>query len=531
MHQRREFKVVTFKKIAQFIFLVIFTSLALPGCNMPTPPAESSTSEIPSYIVVPALREFYDNRGGERYLGPAISDKFDHYGDMCQYTANALMCMNPAETDPAKRFYLDSLGLELNVAEPPDNTADPGSPFTLNNYRIYEAFKFVYDEMNGSIYFGQPITNLKFNEEKNRMEQYFENVGFYIQITPDAHVELLPYGYYVCPDCQGPRQQLPTLAFPQAALNPAVVFSNNMNRLGGAAIFGNPISDTITRPDGTIEQVYETVAVYVTPDQPEVIHFRPLPMMLGMTTHPPVYQSSENKANMYFYPIQGKPEGYYVPVAFHEFIHWHGGTQFSGDPISSTFKVPGQENVIFGRQCFVNYCLDYMKNMPAGQEVRITPLGSLYLGQSQSSMLPNGQPPVQQITAVPAGQPAVQSAAQPAAQAAVPNAAAPMLQLLVSEMLPKPASNEYQTLSIAVFQAGSSQPIAGVQVIATITTPTGNQQTYTSVPTNETGSTIVSFPPPPDAKHGDIITYQVCITQNVQQPVCQFESYLIWDLG
>jgi hypothetical protein len=97
-------------------------------------------------------------------------------------------------------------------------------------------------------------------------------------------------------------------------------------------------------------------------------------------------------------------------------------------------------------------------------------------------------------------------------------------------MLPKPASNEYQTLSIAVFQAGSSQPIAGVQVIATITAPTGNQQTYTSAPTNDAGSTIVSFPPPPGAKHGDVITYQVCITQNAGQPVCQFESYLIWDL-
>ena len=517
MRHWREIKGVTLKKFAQFIILVIITSFSLTGCNMPISPTRSLPSEIPSYPVAPVLREFYANLGSERYLGPPISANFNYHDATCQYTANALMCMDPSETDPARRFYLEPLGHNLNVTEAPDNTADPDSPFTVNNYHVYEAFKAVYDQMHGSLYCGLPISNVKFNAEKNRMEQYFENIGFYIHNTPDARVELLPYGYYVCPNCQGPRQQLPTLALPNTILNPAIVFSNNINRLGGAAVFGNPLSETLTRPDGTIEQVYETVAVYATPDQPEIVRFRPLPIMLGMTTHPPVYPDSEKKSNMYFYPIQGKVEGYYVPVAFDQFIQLHGGRQVSGDPISSTFKVPRQENEIFGRQCFVNYCLEYMNGMPPDQAVRITPLGRRYLEQSQTSTQP-------------AGQPSAQSPEQPVEQPAA-QAAAPALQLLVSEMLPKPASNEYQTLSIAVFQAGSSQPIAGVQVIATITTPTGNQQAYTSAPTNDSGSTIVSFAPPPGAKHGDVITYQVCITQNIAQPVCQFESYLIWDLN
>ncbi len=325
MRQRREFKVGSFKKLAQFIFLIILASLALTGCNMPTQPAKSLNSEIPSYPVAPVLREFYANLGSERYLGPPISSGFDHYGATCQYTANALMCMNPSETDPAKRFYLESLGANLNVAEPPDNSANPDSPFTINNYHVYEVFKAVYDDMNGAIYIGSPISNPKYNAEQNRMEQYFEKVGFYIQNTTDARVELLPYGYYSCATCQGPRQQRPTLALPQTALEQAIVFSNAINRLGGTATFGNPISETITRPDGTIEQVYETVAVFVTPEQPEIIRFRPLPIILGMTTHPPVYPGSENKPNMYFYPIQGKVEGYYVPIVFDQFIQMHGG--------------------------------------------------------------------------------------------------------------------------------------------------------------------------------------------------------------
>lgn len=528
MLQRRAVKGITIKKLAQLCCFLILTSIVLSGCNIPTQPPGSS-GEFPSYPVAPVMREFYANLGSERYLGPPISGAFDHDGATCQYTANALMCMNPSETNSARRFYLEPLGKNLNVVDAPDNTAVPGDPFTVGNYHVYAAFKVVYDSMNGDIYFGNPISNLKLNEEQNRMEQYFENVGFYIQNTPDARVELLPYGYFSCATCPGPRQLLPTLALPQTALDQAVVFSNGINRMGGIATFGNPITETLTRPDGTIEQVYETVAVYATLDQPEIIRFRPLPIILGMPMHPPVPPSSENKAGYYFYPIQGKVEGYYVPVVFDEFIQLHGGKLVSGDPISTTFDVPGQAE-IFARQCFTNYCLDYLNSAPAGQEIRIAPLGSLYLEQSQAPAQPAAQPPVQQATPQPASQPSAQSAAPLAAQSAASNAA-PAIQLLVSEMLPKPASNEYQTLSISVFQPGNSQPVAGIQVIATITSPTGNQQTYTSAPTNANGNTIVSFPPPAGAKHGDMITYQVCITQNIGQPVCQFESYLIWDLN
>ena len=184
MRHRREFKVVTFKKLAQFISLGILTSLALTGCNMPTPSAGPLSSEIPSYPVAPVLREFYANLGGARYLGPPISNDFPYEGATCQYTANALMCMNPSETDPTKRFYLDSLGNNLNVAEPPDNTANPASPFTINNYHVYEVFKAVYDDMNGDIYIGSPISNPKFNAEQNRMEQYFENCWL---LYPEHH--------------------------------------------------------------------------------------------------------------------------------------------------------------------------------------------------------------------------------------------------------------------------------------------------------------------------------------------------------
>jgi|GEM_PF-353075 len=509
----RELKHVSISKFIATFFLIVMASTLLAGCNIPRP--ETASTAIPVFDVEPVFREFYANLGGERYLGPPISAGFPYNDATCQYTANALMCMNANETDPAKRFYLEPLGNNLNVAETPNSDVDPNDPFYVDGYEVHPQFKVVYEQMNGRIYFGKPISNLKINEEKNQYEQYFENVAFYVHMSADAQVQMLPYGYYSCKSCQGPRQQSPTLALPQTAFDQATVFSNAINRMGGTAVFGKPISAAITRPDGTIEQVYETIALYVTSNEPQVVRFRPLPTMVGMPTHPPGLPGEPN-STMVFYAIQGKMEGYNVPIVFDHFIKMHGGRQYSGDPISHTFKVPGQEDQIYGRQCFMNYCLDYMKNVSEDQAVRVTPLGSLY-----SETL---QPAAQSGQNAPA-QPSPQTAVTPVSQTAPP-----ALQLLVSEMLPKPGSSEYQTLSIAVFQAGNSQPVAGIQVVATITPPTGNQQTYTSTPTNANGNTVISFPPPPGAKHGDVITYQVCITGNMNQPVCQFESYLIWDL-
>ena len=152
------------------------------------------------------------------------------------------------------------------------------------------------------------------------------------------------------------------------------------------------------------------------------------------------------------------------------------------------------------RQCFVNYCLDYDPDAPQDANVRLAPLGTTYLQQAGLSA------PV-----------------QPTAQ--------PLLQLLVSEMLPQPRSTDTQMLMVNVFQQGNNQPAANLEVIVTLTTSNGLQHSFYSLPTNENGATTITVPPLPGSKHGDMITYQVCLTPSGGQPVCQSESYLIWDLN
>lgn len=498
MFQWHEFARCTINK--KYFLLILFTSLMLQGCNMPVPASDSSLESY-NYTITPMLREFYADLNGERYLGPAISLDFEFDGSTCQYTTNALLCMNPVETDPARRFYLAPLGSKLGVAEPPDDTVETSSPFIIDGYRIYPAFMVVYNDLRGKSQVGPPLSNVIYNQESNCIEQHFQNAGFYIRLDdPDARVELLPYGRYTCKTCNGDRQQQPTLAVPNTATEPAMVFRNGIDRLGGTQIFGKPISQTFTAPDGNIEQVYETVAVYVTQDQPEIIRFRPLPIALGMHSESPRYQQYDRQDNMIFYQTEGEM-GYHVPVIFDEFILMHGGTTYSGQPISDPFDIPEQKEV-WGRQCFANYCLDYLLGVPEGQEVRITPLGKIYLEQINPSLQPAGQIAVSQP-----------------------------LQLLVSELLPQPGSTDNQVLRVAVFQQSNSQPVAGITVVATLTTPTGIQQTYQSPPTDESGTTTISISPLPGTKHGDMITYQICLAANAGQPVCQFESYLIWDLN
>ena len=480
------------------IFLLIFTTAIISGCNMPMPAASTSATADHGLSIASPLREFYFQLNGNRYLGPAISTSFEVQGSICQYTTNALLCINPVETDPARRFYLVPLGQKLGVNELPDTTIEPNSPFMINGYRIYPAFMAVYNDLRGDVFIGPPLSNVRYNQQAGRIEQYFQNAGFYISLTdPDARVELLPYGQYVCKTCQG-AQKLPAIPEPPTPRDPSLAFSNGLDRLGGTHIFGKALSQTYTASDGNLEQVFETVALYASKQTPEVIRFRPLAVNLGMRHDLPRPQQYDRQNNMIFYNTQGEL-GYHVPVDFDHFIFLHGGTEFSGQPISEpAWDMQGGKRVV--RQCFVNYCLDYDPDAPQDANVRLAPLGTTYLQQAGLSA------PV-----------------QPTAQ--------PLLQLLVSEMLPQPRSTDTQMLMVNVFQQGNNQPAANLEVIVTLTTSNGLQHSFYSLPTNENGATTITVPPLPGSKHGDMITYQVCLTPSGGQPVCQSESYLIWDLN
>lgn len=476
---------------------ILILSFPVTSCNMPRPQTLTAAS-AGDQAVTPVLREFYADLKGERYLGKPISDKFLRDGSTCQYTSNALMCMNPIETDPVRRFYLVSLGKDLGVYEPADFSIGTDSSTVIDGYHIFPAFVAVYNDLGAAVV-GPPLTNIRQNTELGQMEQYFGNLGFYLRLDdPDARVELLPYGEYLCPDYQGAKRPQPPLASPRVTIQPAAILNRSMDRLGGTDIFGSTISQAYTAPDGALEQVYETVAIFAPQARPDLIRFRPLPVLLGMYQEAPKFPEHDNHQSMIFYPTSGEL-GYHVPILFDEFIELHGGREFSGQPLSDpVWDVQNGTDIV--RQCFTNYCLDYNPQAPVNDQVHLAPLGMLYL--QRGSLSPQGHAPLNQS-----------------------------LQLVVSEMLPQLPSTAYQTLTIMAFRNADGRPIPNLEAVATLTTANGGQHIFRSAPTGEDGSTTMVIPPLPDTRHGEMITYQICLNTTDTVPVCQSESYLLWDLN
>lgn len=171
------------------LFALIMISAVVSGCNVDTTSKASSKSNKTDVDF--RFREFYDWLGGEEILGPVISSKFGSEGYEYQYTAAVLMVYVPSEVDN-QRYKLAPLGLELGIAEP------PLTPNLSDSHEIYPGFLNLYNQIGGVRYTGLPITEAHYNAEKNRVEQHFENLGFYHLETDVEGVRLLHYGAWKC---------------------------------------------------------------------------------------------------------------------------------------------------------------------------------------------------------------------------------------------------------------------------------------------------------------------------------------------
>ncbi len=158
------------------------------------------TPDSSFYSVDPVFREFYNVLGGQPVLGNAISRVGEKDGITYQYTMAGKMTFDP-QRPAAQRFELAPLGIELGIG-------DPGA----TKVEVDISFQALYDQLKGNAFVGKPLTNLIFNEEKDRSEQYFENLGFYQGPDTDGDVYLLPYGAWACgEEC---RSSLPLNAAP-----------------------------------------------------------------------------------------------------------------------------------------------------------------------------------------------------------------------------------------------------------------------------------------------------------------------------
>ncbi len=480
------------KRLRTLIVLVI--ALLLVGRLVAACSAGGASANAGTFEVDDIFTSFYTLLGGEEILGPAISPLFQYDQLQCQYTENALMCYNPDVTQ-LDQFLLYGLGGSMNVSDAPITTTAPASERVVDGYIIYSDFVPLYDQLYGARYIGRPLTQARPNYNLKRTEQYFENVGFYHNFDdPPGEVHLLAYGAFACGSgCTYVSTDNNVISASGASyLQP---FLSALTLMGGVPDFGEPLGEPYSASDGYMEQVYSNVVLYSPPDRPEAAQLRPLAVLLGMPTTPPGLQLYNEADGVVFIKVQGTL-GYHVPVVFKDFIDRHGGFTIAGNPISDTMDLGDGAY----RQCYTNYCLEYLTNTGGANQVRMAALGEQYVNYTGAG---GSNPQFVFSTNT--------------------------VTIQVSESEPRIAVDATQEIDLVVISSADAQPIANVEAVLVVDYPDGSQHTAHFPPTQTDGTSSVLVPPNLNTANGTIIPYQVCLNVPSTTPLCTSGSYLIWN--
>lgn len=469
------------------IFSLVILS-ALAACSQ----TSVSTNSPNTQDLIPVgsdFRDLYLTLGGEAELGPAISSPFTRDNTLCQYTTNVLMCFNRTAISEADRHYVAPIGKQMNIQAL--GPAVTGAPV------IFEGFSEVYhSKFFGQRYVGLPLTGVRYNAEKRRLEQYFEKMGFYTLVDdPQKAVYLLAYGANIC------RENC-ALTIPDRSIigwnkGIEVLRPASVARLGGYGLYGDPASAPFLAKDGNLEQVLDKVVVYVPADNSTTLKLRQAGRILYPIHNEPGPQRYSQKENMIFYVVKGDA-GFHVPTAFDQFIATHGGTEISGMPLSDPFEVTVNEQHL-ARQCFENYCLDYSPNAAENQRVGMTSLGSAYLkslNRDDLEVFKFNRKSVEFIT---------------------------------GEQKPQISNQDTQVIQIMVRTRGKRQPISDIESFVILGLPGGKKVSYNLPPTNPDGLSEVTIQPLSEIANGVIIPYIVCLNVPSDENICANESFLIWN--
>lgn len=423
-------------------------------------------------------------------MGPAISLAGQMGDRFCQYTLNALLCL-----DPNQEIEQGNLLYPVGQKIAPHDDPLPENPKTVermqDGFILFEEFIPLFDKLGGSSFTGKAQSHLRINYRQQRLEQFFENVGFYRQLQDSpGQVHLLAYGAAHCAElCEYPV----TL---ENAVNLEIdvthqPFAMAVYRWKAQQTFGQPLTQPYLAEDGSLEQIYENVVIFSPPDAPQDAKLR----MLNNSENQPVEANPDKR--MVFIKTDGEL-GFNVPKIFEQKILESGGWELAGNPVSEV-----QETSTPGlyRQCFQAYCLEYQAKGAEASEIRFSPRGNEYLKQANL-----------------------------AADLILPKTQTDSL-ISFKTILAKPAisSKDAQQITIEVTNQQDHLPVIGAEALAVISLPDGSLQTYPFEPTGADGRSEVEIPAMRSTANGSLIRYDVCVHLNETEPVCSADTYLIWD--
>lgn len=483
------------KRLSSILLVsLLLPALVLSACGR----AQGNSGGNITYEVTPSFREFYQTLGGEDVLGPAISKSFLQDNYTCQYTTAALMCFNPLVTDN-NRFLLYPIGDQMAITEDPSQTPAQGGSQVVDGFTIYDEFLPLFNQFSGEQFTGKPLTQARLNYSQKRIEQFFENVGFYRKFSdPAGTVHLMAYGVFACKSNCNYTPSVDAAVSISANATENQPLLTGLAKMGDLTVLGAPLTQPYIAADGNEEQVYENAVVFAPQNNLSVAKLRPLSILLNMIQGTPGPQKYDSSQGVVFYPVSGS-NGFHVPLDFDKFIASHGGLDYSGNPIMEVF----QYDATTYRQCFENYCLDYHSDATDGNKVQMAPLGSQYMnlaGGSETSASPS-------LTLSP-----------------------DTVNLQATEQYQSLSNSNEQKIDILVLRKDNQQPMTGIKADLTITLPDKSQYTATFPETGLDGRASLIIPAMSHLNNGQILEYQVCLNDNVSTPVCVNGTYLIWSL-
>ena len=221
------------RSLKLFTLLLVLT-LAPTACGK----AQRSVT----YRIDPSLRGFYESLGGKDLLGPTISELFTYDNNQCQYTVNSLLCI-----DPQKNVSLYPLGLNLITSQPAAEESPTSTSLVVGGIPVYEEFIPLYKELSGASITGLPLARARMNYTRQRVEQYFENIGIYRNFSEDpSKVKLLAYGAAAC---SALCTYTPSVG---AAIDSSPIpetdraFLAGLEKIGDTSIFGTPLTRALS---------------------------------------------------------------------------------------------------------------------------------------------------------------------------------------------------------------------------------------------------------------------------------------------
>lgn len=480
---------VTHRVLSCVTFIVVL--LLLSACSSGDARPNAAVSQDGSIPVDPLFREFYEMLGGQDVLGPAISPTFSFANRTYQYTDK--VCLEYDSSAAAgEKFRLAALGLDLGLDDPPVAPPVEQESIYLNGHIVHEAFLPQYNKF-GVKYAGYPLSEVHYNAEKKRYEQYFANIGFYWnESDPPENVKLLSYGAWKCDvHCRYSPPLESRVDLPVVLASPSdEIFRRAVSALG-SDLTGFDLSSPYAGEDGKIEKIYENVVLSYDPLSPNAISLRPISEKVGFLPQPLVPASTME--GMVFWPVEGD-KGYNIPQPFYDYIEEHGGFDVFGAPMGDVVL---NEEMVF-RQCFTNICLEYhlRTNVPANLRIRPSALGYMYLDIQERFKSTPGE-----------------------------NWDLSTVNLQVWEKYQYISFDEYQEIGAAVFDG--STPLAEIVPLLIMTFPDGSQGSFYFPPTDQNGISLYRMDPI-NAEKGTIIPYQVCVSVLSENLFCVKDSYVIW---